>query len=50
MVVYVIWWSLLGSYVCFTITSLATVDMYLLLRQCTICQYQTTATGLEQVF
>ena len=32
---YVIRRSLLGSYVCFTTTSLAKVDIYLLLRLCT---------------
>ena len=40
-------WSLLGSYVCFTTTSLVTVDTPLLLRLSTTCQYQTTATGWE---
>ena len=34
-----------SSYICFTTTSLDTVDIYSLLRLCTICQYQTTATG-----
>ena len=38
-----------GSYVCFTTISLPTVDMYLLLRLCTTCRYQTTATGWERV-
>ena len=38
-------WSLLGSYVCFTTTSLATVDMYLLLWLCTTCRYHTTVLG-----
>ena len=37
--------TLLGSYVCSTTTSLATVGTYLLLRLCTTCPYQTTATA-----
>ena len=45
--IYRIRWSLLGSYACFTTTSLATVDTYLLLRLCTTCRYQTTATCWE---
>ena len=36
-VAYAIWWSLLESYVCFTTTSLTTVDMHLLLKLCTNC-------------
>ena len=33
------------AYVCFTTTSLATVDMYLLLWLCTTCRYHTTVLG-----
>ena len=40
-------WFLLESYVCFTTTSLDTVDMHLLLRLSTTCRYQTTATGWQ---
>ena len=47
--IFVIKRALLGSYICFITTSLDTVDTGLLLRLCTTCQYQTTATITEGV-